>query len=121
MRTWIDYHYRPGQEAGNIPFVENAGFGKYSDNPIEIASIVSTWLSSPSLLESMQQAAFEASRPHATLDIAKDIANILFAKKMKKTNYNEQQQYQKRTRSMNDQTMKDEAVSLAINAHYYLT
>lgn len=78
--------YRPGQEAGNIPFVENAGFGKYSNNPIEIASIVSTWLSSPSLLESMQQAAIVASRPHATLDIAKDIANILFKKKMKELN-----------------------------------
>jgi hypothetical protein len=82
---------RPGQEAGNIPFVENAGFGRYSDNPIEIATIVSEWLSSPPLLESMQLAAIKASRPQATLDIAKDIANILFTKKRNDNNEKLQQ------------------------------
>lgn len=80
----IDSHslfFRPGQEAGNIPFVENAGFGKYSGNPLEIADIVSSWLSSPEKLETMRNAALVAARPHATLDIARDIADLLIQHK----------------------------------------
>lgn len=77
------FSFLPGQEAGNIPYVEKSGFGKYSKNPTEIASIVSAWLSSPSILDSMKRAAINASRPNATLDIAKDIASILFTKKKK--------------------------------------
>jgi 1,2-diacylglycerol 3-beta-galactosyltransferase len=69
---------RPGQEEGNIPFVENAGFGKYSNDPNVIANLVSKWISSPEELQRMQQAAYSVSRPNATLDIAKDIAGMLF-------------------------------------------
>lgn len=61
--------------------MEEAGFGKYSGDPNEIARTVSSWLASPGLLQSMQQAAIKASRPHATLDIAKDIAELLFTAK----------------------------------------
>jgi UDP-N-acetylglucosamine:LPS N-acetylglucosamine transferase len=68
---------RPGQEEGNIPFVENAAFGYYNPHPLEIAKTVSRWLSSPDELKAMQQAARSAARPNATLDIAKDIAEIL--------------------------------------------
>lgn len=75
--------YRPGQEAGNIPFVENSGFGKYSGDPTEIADTVSSWLANPGVLQSMHQAALKASRPHATLDIAKDLAEIAFKEKEK--------------------------------------
>ena len=75
----ISFFYRPGQEEGNIPFVENAGFGKYSGDPTVIANTVSSWLASPSLLQSMQQAALTAARPKATLDIAKDLAAVVFA------------------------------------------
>jgi UDP-N-acetylglucosamine:LPS N-acetylglucosamine transferase len=73
--------HRPGQEEGNIPFVEEAGFGKYSGNPSEISRTVCSWMESPDMLRSMQQAALNASRPHATLDIAKDIAEIIFQSK----------------------------------------
>lgn len=72
---------RPGQEEGNIPFVENAGFGKYSGDPSEIAVTVSSWLSSPGQLESMQKAALAAARPQATLNIARDIGEMLFKHK----------------------------------------
>ena len=72
---------RPGQEEGNIPFVEDAGFGKYNGDPVEIAKIVGSWLSNPEKLESMQKAALAASRPKATLDIARDLADLLFAQK----------------------------------------
>ena len=72
---------RPGQEEGNIPFVEDAGFGKYDGDPVEIGKIVGSWLSNPEKLDSMQKAALAASRPKATLDIARDLSDLLFAYK----------------------------------------
>jgi len=68
----------PGQEEGNVPYVENSGFGSYSGNPNTIAETVSTWLSSPEMLQTMQAAALAAARPTATIDIAKDLAVMLF-------------------------------------------
>ena len=76
---------RPGQEAGNIPFVEDSGFGKYSGDASVIAETVSSWLASPEKLESMREAALAAARPQATLDIAKDLAEIVFAEKERQT------------------------------------
>jgi 1,2-diacylglycerol 3-beta-galactosyltransferase len=71
----------PGQEEGNIPFVEDAGFGKYSGDPEVIADTVASWLSSPETLASMREAALAAARPQATLDIARDLAEIVFGTK----------------------------------------
>jgi 1,2-diacylglycerol 3-beta-galactosyltransferase len=76
-------HDRPGQEEGNVPFVENSGFGKYSGNPDVIADTVCSWLASPDTMESMKEAALNAARPHATLDIARDLAEIAFSTKQK--------------------------------------
>lgn len=75
--------YLPGQEEGNVPFVEDAGFGTYSGNPAKIAETVSTWLSSPEMLSTMKEAALQAARPSATVDIAKDLAAMLFEYKAK--------------------------------------
>lgn len=72
---------RPGQEAGNVPYVEDSGFGTYSGEPKKIADTVSTWLSSPEKLQSMKESALEAARPTATIDIAKDLAQMLFEEK----------------------------------------
>lgn len=80
-----DHIDRPGQEEGNIPFVEDSGFGKYSGDSAVIASTVSSWLGSPETLQSMKKAALAAARPQATLDIARDIASIVFAHKEKPT------------------------------------
>lgn len=74
---------RPGQEEGNVPYVQNAGFGSYSGNPTTIAETVSSWLSSPEMLQTMQAAALAAARPTATIDIAKDLATMLFESKKK--------------------------------------
>ena len=71
----------PGQEAGNVPYVEENGFGTYSGNPTVIAETISSWLETPEKLEMMQKAALTAARPAATLDIAKDIAEYLFERK----------------------------------------
>lgn len=73
--------YLPGQEFGNIAFVEENGFGKYSGDPQKIADEVSTWLSSTDMLSTMQAAALEAARPSATVEIAKDLAAMLFEHK----------------------------------------
>lgn len=64
-----------------MPFVEDAGFGTYSGNPTKIADTVSTWLSSPDMLKDMQGNALVAARPTATIDIAKDLAAMLFERK----------------------------------------
>jgi len=80
--------YLPGQEAGNVPFVEDAGFGTYCGNPEDIAETVSTWLSSPERLQSMKDAALEAARPTATIDIAKDLAAMLFEEKARQEDTN---------------------------------
>jgi 1,2-diacylglycerol 3-beta-galactosyltransferase len=68
---------RPGQEEGNIPFVQEAGFGTYSSKPAEIAATVSSWLASPDVLQQMKNAALAAARPQATMDIARDILSLL--------------------------------------------
>jgi 1,2-diacylglycerol 3-beta-galactosyltransferase len=75
------FAFLPGQEEGNIPFVENAGFGKYSSDPAVIADTVNRWLSNPGMLAEMKQNALKASRPRATLDIAKDIGAMVFKAK----------------------------------------
>jgi len=75
----LSYSARPGQEEGNVPYVEDNGFGKYSRDPSVIAETVSSWLASPEKIRSMKQAAQNASRPSATLDIAQDLAQIAFS------------------------------------------
>jgi hypothetical protein len=42
---------------------------------------MSSWLENPERLGSMRKAALAAARPNATLDIAKDIAELVFAQK----------------------------------------
>lgn len=79
--TFALYDDRPGQEEGNVPFVENSGFGKYSGDPQVIADTVSSWMASPEKMQSMKDAALAAARPSATLDIARDLAEIAFATK----------------------------------------
>ncbi|CAB9507850.1 Monogalactosyldiacylglycerol synthase 2, chloroplastic [Seminavis robusta] len=77
------FSYLPGQEEGNVPFVENSGFGKFSGDPTVIAETVSSWLASPEKMNSLKEAALQAARPSATLDIAKDLADMVFAQKEK--------------------------------------
>eukprot|EP00546_Thalassionema_frauenfeldii_P020009 CAMPEP_0178900996 /NCGR_PEP_ID=MMETSP0786-20121207/3773_1 /TAXON_ID=186022 /ORGANISM="Thalassionema frauenfeldii, Strain CCMP 1798" /LENGTH=399 /DNA_ID=CAMNT_0020572041 /DNA_START=191 /DNA_END=1390 /DNA_ORIENTATION=- len=77
------FSFLPGQEEGNVPYVEESGFGTFSSDPNVIASKVGEWLASPNALQSLQRAAKEASRPSATLDIAKDLASMVFAAKEK--------------------------------------
>ena len=89
--------YLPGQEAGNVDFVKDSGFGgedvlcscgdvsaghghlthtrhaDYAPEPEVIASRVSEWLDDPTKLRTMREAALKAGRPGATVEVAREI------------------------------------------------
>lgn len=68
--------FLPGQESGNVDFVEEAGFGAYRSEPTEIAELVVKFLSDGATMGKMSGAARSAARPEATIDIAKDLAKL---------------------------------------------
>jgi len=70
--------FLPGQEAGNVPFVVDGGFGAYSKRPEVIAKTVSGWLKDPQHLADMSSKSQDAGRPAATKQIAEDIGGLLF-------------------------------------------
>jgi len=79
--------FLPGQEEGNVPYVEENRFGCFKGDPEGIADTVEEWLASGSTLEKMRDSALTAARPDATLDIARDLADMVLARndEMKKS------------------------------------
>eukprot|EP00904_Undaria_pinnatifida_P003607 jgi/Undpi1/13247/HiC_scaffold_8.g02909.m1 len=71
-------NFLPGQEAGNVPFVIEGGFGAFNRKPKKIAETVCTWLGDDNLLARMSFNAKKASRPMATFEICRDIGEMLF-------------------------------------------
>jgi len=70
--------YLPGQEFGNLGFVVEGGFGYSISNSKLIASKLSQlFFEDPHVLETMSTRAKDLARPRATMEIAKDIANLL--------------------------------------------
>ena len=70
--------FLPGQEAGNVQFVVENGFGTLQKKPAAIADVVSRWLQSPELLRKMSMNARAVAMPEASGAIAHDIAEMLF-------------------------------------------
>jgi len=68
--------FLPGQEAGNVDFVLEKGFGDYCENPIAIGREVTYWLQDKEILEVMSEKAQEAGHPDAAAEIVKDIGSI---------------------------------------------
>jgi 1,2-diacylglycerol 3-beta-galactosyltransferase len=73
--------FLPGQEAGNVPFVEGAGFGVCVTRPTAIAATVADWLQDEALCERMRSAALAGSRrrgprPEATRSIAVELLGM---------------------------------------------
>jgi UDP-N-acetylglucosamine:LPS N-acetylglucosamine transferase len=66
-----------GQEAGNVPFVTERGFGAFSGDPEEIAQTVCSWLQQPAVLEEMSARARAAGAPEATRQIAAGLLDLL--------------------------------------------
>mmetsp|Transcript_20387 Transcript_20387/g.38510 ORF Transcript_20387/g.38510 Transcript_20387/m.38510 type:complete len:518 (-) Transcript_20387:511-2064(-) len=73
--------FLPGQEEGNVPYVVENGFGCYQGEPEGIANTVEEWFARGGMLEKMRDDALIAARPDATLDIARDLADMVLARK----------------------------------------
>jgi UDP-N-acetylglucosamine:LPS N-acetylglucosamine transferase len=81
----------PGQEAGNVDYAIDNGFGCYQSNPDGIADTVEQWFvnaaattndndndNSTNMIERMRCNSLITSRPDATMDIARDLATMLY-------------------------------------------
>jgi len=72
--------FLPGQEAGNVPYVVEGGFGKYTGNkPKIIGDEVYNLFKNDQLLDQMSKKAKALARPDATVTIAKDIGKRLLS------------------------------------------
>jgi 1,2-diacylglycerol 3-beta-galactosyltransferase len=67
----------PGQEAGNVPYVVDAGFGEYRNRPRKLAQKVTEWLGDDELLAKMRANAQATAKPEATQDIARDLLRMM--------------------------------------------
>jgi len=68
--------YLPGQEAGNVEVVLDAGFGDFNKKSNQIAFEVACWLKDPDLLKFMSHKTEEVGQPSAASDIVEDIGEI---------------------------------------------
>lgn len=79
--------FLPGQEEGNVPYVVENGFGCYKGSVDGIADTVEEWFAATatttegSVLEQMRENALTAARPDATLDIARDLADMVYTRR----------------------------------------
>lgn len=69
-------NFLPGQEAGNVDYVLENGFGDFNSHARIIAQEVAVWLKDADLMESMSRSAQEVGHPHAAADIVIDIGSI---------------------------------------------
>ncbi|MEZ4620880.1 MAG: glycosyltransferase [Caldilineaceae bacterium] len=70
--------YIPGQETGNVHFVESNGVGRYANRPEEIVGWVRAWTQPGNpFLATMARNAAILARPRASLLIAEDLCYLL--------------------------------------------
>ena len=69
--------FLPGQEEGNVSHVVDGLMGCFCADNVMLAAHLSDWLSRPDTLKTMSKAARRAGRPRASLDIARDIIQIM--------------------------------------------
>lgn len=67
--------FLPGQEAGNVDFVCDKGFGKYLQSPSAIAQELITWMKDPTILQEMSAKSRQVGHPHAAKEIVLDIGS----------------------------------------------
>lgn len=68
--------FLPGQEAGNVQVVLDAGFGDFNKKSSQIAYEVACWLKNPELLNFMSSKTKDIGQPSAASDIVEDIGEI---------------------------------------------
>jgi 1,2-diacylglycerol 3-beta-galactosyltransferase len=68
----------PGQETGNVRYVEENGVGVYRRDPAQIAAVAAAWLEpgSPELAGRRARAR-DLAQPCAALDIARALGDLL--------------------------------------------
>lgn len=72
------FDYIPGQETGNLVYVQKNEIGTYKESPAEIAAQVREWMNpNDPTLQKMTQNAERLARPHASLDIAADLCQFV--------------------------------------------
>ncbi len=71
--------YIPGQESGNVAYVQENGAGVYAETPADIANLIHGWQSpqNPALSQMAQNAA-RLARPQASLQIATDLCRFVW-------------------------------------------
>jgi len=69
-------NFLPGQEAGNVDYVIENGFGDFNSDPAVIATEVACWLKDADLMDTMSRAARGVGHPHAAADIVIDIGSV---------------------------------------------
>lgn len=68
----------PGQETGNVSYVEENGAGVYRSEPEEIAALIKQWLEPGNpALPAMRARARALARPEAALEIAQALSQLL--------------------------------------------
>lgn len=67
----------PGQETGNVAYVEQHSVGVYRSDPTAIASTVRGWLAAPATIAAISDRAQRLARPQAALDIANALSDLL--------------------------------------------
>lgn len=68
----------PGQETGNVYYVEENGFGVYCPDPQQIAAVAADWLEpGNTVLPAMRARARDLARPQAALEIAQALSELL--------------------------------------------
>ena len=67
--------FLPGQEAGNVNYVVDNGFGEFHREPQQIAQHVAAWCQSPEKLADLSHHARAAGNPTAAAEIVLDIGS----------------------------------------------
>lgn len=68
----------PGQEAGNVKYVTNAGAGVWAPEPVDVLATVVSWLArGAEKLNQARDAARSISRPRAAFEIAEQVVKLI--------------------------------------------
>jgi 1,2-diacylglycerol 3-beta-galactosyltransferase len=74
----IIFGYIPGQEQGNVTYVQQHEAGAYAETPAEIAQLVLSWMDpNNSILQQMAHNAAKLAKPKASLMIATKICSLI--------------------------------------------
>ncbi len=73
----ILYAKLPGQEDGNVTYVENRGVGVWAPDPLKVVRTLTRWYCHPDERNEVSEKCLEAARPDASRKIAKTLAEMV--------------------------------------------